>query len=138
MSTNAGKGQSYPYNMTHVLAKRLTFADLSGAVSVGWLPGGSFVIGSGVSISAAWNGTGDEAVDIGFRNSEQGATTDPNAFTETALDLDAAVGHIAGDVVSAANLYFSEPAEVTATIVNTDATAGDAWVYVTYVVTGNF
>lgn len=138
MSVNAGKGQSYPYNLVHVIAKQLTKDDLSGEISMGWLPAGSMVIGSGVSIAAAWSGTGDEAVNIGFRNSVQGATADPNAFTETALDLDAAVGHIAGDVVSAANLFFSEPAEVTATIVNTDSTTGSAWVYVTYVVTGNF
>ncbi|NJM12590.1 MAG: hypothetical protein HC889_12610 [Synechococcaceae cyanobacterium SM1_2_3] len=39
-----------------------------------------------------------------------------------------------GDVVSAANLLFTAPAEVTATIVNTDATAGDCLVYVNYIV----
>jgi hypothetical protein len=134
MSVNAGKGQVYHHNLVHTLSRRMTFADLSGVYSLGWLPGNSCVIASGVSIRAAWNGTGDEAVNLGFRASVSGATTDDNAFTETALDLDAGVGHLAGDVVSAANLFFTAPAEVTATIVNTDATAGDCLVYVTYIV----
>lgn len=136
MSVNAGKGMSVHQNVVHVLKANIT-NNSPALVSLGWLPAGSFVIGSGVMIQAAWSGTGDEAVDLGFRNSVQGLTADPDAFTETILDLDAAVGHIAGDVVSAANLYFSEPAEVTATITNTDSTTGNAWVYVTYVVTGN-
>lgn len=134
MSVNAGKGQVYHHNLVHTLSRRMTFADRSGVYSLGWLPANSCVIGSGVSIRAAWNGTANEQVDLGFRDSVQGATTDDNAFTETTLDLDAAVGHIAGDVVSAANIFFTAPAEVTATIVNTDATAGDCLVYVTYIV----
>ena len=136
MSVNAGKGQAYHHNLVHFMQANIT-KDSPALVSLGWLPAGSAVIGSGVSIAQAWSGTGDEAVDLGFRNSEDGHTTDPNAFTETALDLDAAVGHIAGDVVSAANLYFAGPAEVTATITNTNSTTGNAYVYVTYIVTGN-
>jgi hypothetical protein len=134
MGLNAGKGQVVHQNVVHTLSRRMTFSNLSGVYSLGFLPSNSCVISSGVSIRAAWNGTGNEQVDLGFRASEQGATTDDNAFTETTLDLDAAVGHISGDIVSAANLFFTAPAEVTATIVNTDATAGDALVYVTYIV----
>lgn len=136
MSVNAGKGQAYHHNLVHFMQANIT-NDSAATVSLGWLPGGAVVVGSGVSIAAAWSGTGNEAVDLGFRNSVEGHTTDTNAFTATALDLDAAVGHIAGDVVSAANLYFSEPAEVTATITNTDSTTGNAYVYVSYIVTGN-
>lgn len=136
MSVNAGKGQAYHHNLEHFMVANIT-KDSPALVTLGWLPGGAIVTGSGVSIITAWSGSGDEAVDLGFRASEQGLTTDPNAFTETALDIDAAVGHIAGDVVSAANLYFSEPAEVTATITNTDSSTGNAWVYVKYIVTGN-
>lgn len=133
MSVNAGKGQNIHQLAVQQLSARITNSSPA-TVSLGWLPGGAVVIGSGVSIRAAWSGTGDEAVTIGFRNSVQGATTDVDAFTETALDLDAAVGHIAGDVVSAANIFFTAPAEVTATITNTDSTTGDALVYVTYIV----
>lgn len=136
MSVNAGRGQSYHQNMVHFLQANIT-NNSAGTVSLGWLPGNAVVVGSGVSIAAAWSGTGNEAVDLGFRDAVEGHTDDPNAFTETALDLDAAVGHIAGDVVSAANLYFSEPAEVTATITNTDSTTGNAYVYVSYIVTNN-
>lgn len=133
MGLNAGKGTVVHQQVVHQLSAYITNSSAA-TVSLGWLPAGALVIGSGVGIFAAWSGTGDEAVDIGFRNSEEGYTTDTNAFTETALDLDAAVGHIAGDVVSAANKYFSKPAEVTATITNTDSTTGAALVYVTYIV----
>lgn len=129
-------GQQYHTNQVHYLMKQIT-KDSPATVSLGWLPAGCGVIGSGVHIVAAWSGTGDEAVDIGYRNSQEGhgsSNADVDAFTETILDLDAAVGHIAGDVVSAANLWFSEPAEVIATITNTDSTTGSAYVYVTYIV----
>jgi hypothetical protein len=134
MGLNAGKGQVIHQNVVMSLSRQFTNADLSGTYELGWLPGGAAVISSGVAIKAAWSGTGNEQVDLGFDQSEEGYTTDPNAFTETALDLDAAVGSIAGDVVSAANLYFTKPARVTATLVNTDSTTGNALVYVTYVV----
>lgn len=133
MGLNAGKGTVVHQQVVHQLSAYITNSSAA-TVSLGWLPAGALVIGSGVGIFAAWSGTGDEAVDIGFRNSEEGYTTDTNAFTETALDLDAAVGHIAGDVVSAANKYFSKPAEAIATITNTDSTTGAALVYVTYIV----
>jgi hypothetical protein len=134
MSIHKGKGQSVHQNVVQCLTRRFTKDDLSGVYSMGWLPANSVVIGSGVGIRQAWNGTGDEALDLGFRNSVQGLTTDDDAFTETILDLDAAVGHIAGDVVSAANIMFSQPAEVIGTITNTNSTAGDAIAYVTYIV----
>jgi hypothetical protein len=134
MGLNAGKGQVIHQNVVHTLSRYITSANLSGTYEVGYLPGGACVVASGVGIFAAWSGTGNEQVDLGFDQSEESYTTDPNAFTETALDLDAAVGHIQGDVVSAANLYFSKPARVTATIVNTDSTTGAALVYVNYIV----
>jgi hypothetical protein len=128
MGLHAGKGQVVHQNVVHTLSRYITNADLSGVYELGYLPGGALVIGSGVGILTAWSGTGNEQVDIGFD------TSDPNAFTETALDLDAAVGHIEGDVVSAANLYFEKPVRVTCDIVNTDSTTGKALVYVTYIV----
>ena len=133
MGLNAGKGTVVHQQVVHQLSAYIT-KDSAATVSLGWLPAGSAVIGSGASIYAAWSGTGNEEVDIGFRNSEEGYTADPDAFTETALDLDAAVGHLSGDVDSAANLYFTKPAEVTCAITNTDSTTGAALVYVNYIV----
>jgi hypothetical protein len=134
MSVNAGKGVAYHTMQVHYLTKKITFADDDKVVSLGWLPANSAVVMSGVSTRVIWNGDGEDAVNLGFRNSVQGATTDDNAFTETALDLDA-VGHVAGDVVSAANLYFTAPVEVTAspTSAGTAPTAGEAYVYVGFI-----
>lgn len=134
MGLNAGKGLAYHQNLVHYLKANIT-KDSASLVSLGWLPENSIVIGSGCLIVTAWSGTGNEEVDLGFRSSEQGLTTDPDAFSETAFDLDAAVGHLTGDVDSTANKYFTAPAEVTATITNTDSNTGDAWVYVEYIVT---
>jgi hypothetical protein len=85
-------------------------------------------------VFTAWNGDGNDTVDIGFRNSDEGYTDDPDAFTESVLALDA-VGHVAGDVVSAENLSFSAPAEVTASLASagTAPSAGVAYVYVTFI-----
>jgi len=138
MGLNAGKGQSYELNVVHTLTKKITFADDDDTVEVGWLPANCGVVGAGVFTATAWNGDGEDAVNLGFDSSEQGATTDNNAFTETALDLDA-LGHVAGDVVSTANIFFTAPARVTAspTSAGTAPTAGVAYVYVDYVVFDN-
>ena len=96
MGLHAGKGQVVHQNVVHTLSRYITNADLSGVYELGYVPGGSLIIGSGIGILTAWSGTGNEQVDIGFDRSEGGLTSDPNAFTETALDIDAAVGHIAG------------------------------------------
>lgn len=134
--SNVNAGQQFHTNQVHYLVANITNASAA-TVSLGWLPAGAGVIGAGIFINAAWSGTGNEEVDLGYRNSQEGhgsSGADTDAFTETALDLDAAVGHIAGDVVSALNLFFTEPAEVIATITNTDSTTGNAWVYVSYIV----
>jgi len=134
MGLHAGKGQVVHQNVVHTLSRYITNADLTGVYELGYVPGGSLIVASGIGILTAWSGTGNEQVDIGFDRSEGGLTSDPNAFTETALDIDAAVGHIAGDVVSAANLYFEKPARITCDIVNTDSATGKALVYVQYIV----
>lgn len=134
MSVNAGKGVSLHFPVVKTLTKKITFSNDDEVVSVGWVPGNSAVVGSGVVTQTAWDGDGADAVDIGFRNSEQGLTADPNAFTETALDLDA-VGHVAGDVVSTANLFFTGPAEITCspTSAGSAPAAGAAYVYVNFI-----
>ena len=131
---NEGKGLRLTHPAVAYLTKKITFADDDAVVSLGWVAGNSAVVGSGVITATAWDGDGADAVDIGFRNSVQGLTADPNAFTETALDLDA-LGHVAGDVVSTANLYFTDAAEITCspTSAGSAPAAGVAYVYVTVV-----
>ena len=136
---NATLGRNPPGTYVKTIGKRIDRTTITGTtLSLGWLPPYSAVVGSGISIFAAWNGTGNEECDLGFRNSVDGYTADPDAFSETAFDLDAAVGHTAGDVTQVANVFFKQPAEVTCTITNTDATAGEAFVYVQYIVFTDF
>lgn len=133
MSVNAGKGQNIHHRAVQVLSKEIT-KDSAATVSLGWLPGYASVVGSFCHIKTAWSGTGNEEVDLGFRNSVEGLTADPDAYSETAFDLDAAAGFINGDVTQAANVLSTAPVEVTATITNTDSTTGRAFVGVYYVV----
>lgn len=138
MSVNAGKGSADHTLTTKVMSKRITFSQQGQVVSLGWLPANSGVISSGVHVRTVFNSAGTDTVLIGFRNSVQGATADNDAFTESALSLEA-LGHVAGDVVSAANIFFSAPAEVTCTPATTSGTSttGEAYVYIEYVAYGN-
>lgn len=129
----ANNPQQYETNQVHYLRARITNSSPS-TVSLGWLPPFASVIGSGCHIKTAWSGTGNEEVDLGFRNSVEGLTTDTDAYSETAFDLDAAAGYIDGDVTQAANLLSTAPLEVIATITNTDSTTGLAIVHVAYIV----
>lgn len=133
-----GRGLSYEQQQVHYLTRRCTFADDDKTVSLGWLPANAGVIASGAHVRTAWNGDGADAVDIGFRASDQGATTDPDAFTASVISLDA-LGHVEGDTVATENLYFSAPAEVTATFTSAGSapSAGEAYLYVTYIVYSN-
>lgn len=138
MGLNAGKGNATHLPCVHTLTKKITFADMGKVISMGFLPKNAGVIASGVHVRTVFNAAGTDTVKLGFRASEQGATTDDDAFTETALNIEA-LGHLEGDVVSTANIFFSAPAEVTASPAQTSGTAttGEAYVYVTYVAYGN-
>lgn len=135
MGLHAGKGTATELPVVHMLTKKITYAMDDLTVEVGYLPKNCVVIGSGIVTTTAWT-AGTIAIDLGFDRSEQGATTDPNAFTETALT--GGTGHLAGDVVAAANIFFSAPARVTCSPTSSGTlTAGVSYVYVTYVVFDN-
>ena len=82
--------------------------------ALSYVPGGSLIIGSGIGILTAMVGHRETAqVDIGFDRFGRRSDFGPERFTETALDIDAAVRHIAGDVVSAANPVPRSPLGIT-------------------------
>lgn len=138
MGLNAGKGNQTHFPCVHTLTKKITFANQGSVVSLGWLPKNAGVIAAGVHVRTVFNSAGIDTVKLGFRSSEQGATTDDDAFTETALNVEA-LGHLEGDVVSTANIFFTAPAEVTCTPATSSGTSttGECYVYVTYVAYGN-
>lgn len=136
MSVNAGQGYASKLPLVHYLAHVINFNDRT--VSLGWLPAGATVIGAGVTVATAFNAGSSNPINLGFRNSVQGATTDDDAYSTTDL-AGQTLGHQAGAVTGTQNVYFSAPAEATVTYAptGTAATAGSAIAYVTFVHAGN-
>lgn len=112
------------------IRKRITFEDAGAAVVVGYLPGGAMVVGGGVQIVEAFNGTGTDLLDVGYI----GATTNDDAYA-TDLSL-AAIGFLALDELAATtNIQQEDNFTVTCTYTdqNADATEGIADVVVWYI-----
>ena len=59
MGLHAGKGQVVHQNVVHTLSRYITNADLSGVYELGYVPGGSLIVASGIGILTAWSGTGN-------------------------------------------------------------------------------
>jgi hypothetical protein len=120
------------YETIHYLRKRITYLDRGKAITVGTLPAGATVIGGGVHVVTAFNGSGTDLLDVGIAG---GSTTDdPNGYA-TLLQL-AAVGYIVLDELAATtNIQQSVDATVTATYTdeNSNATAGVGDVIIMYV-----
>lgn len=138
MSVNAGKGQSFEQAQVGFLSKIITSADRT--VSLGWLPPNSVVIDAGASVNTAFNAGTNNHIDIGFSNSVQGLTADPNAYTQTPLAGQTVGNQKAGNLTGATTPHFSAPVEITAAYGPTGAapTAGVAQVYVAYVYNSPF
>lgn len=131
--TAGDAARQLPLQVVHTLRKRITYASpgTGVAATVGLLPAGASVVGGGVHVITAFNGSGTDLLDVGFI----GATTDADAYA-SALTL-AAVGFIAFDELAATtNIQGTVSHTVTATYTdqNTNATAGVADVIVLYVV----
>lgn len=122
------------YQGVQTLAKRITFGDFGTTVTVGKIPAGASVIGGGVHVTTAFNSSGTDLLNVGFI----GATTDADAYA-TLLTM-AAVGYIPLDELGATtNIQGAVEHTVTCAPAQSvaDATAGEAWVIIQYVVTGN-
>lgn len=118
------------YGVVQTLRRKVLFSDNGTTLTVGKIPPYSVVVGGGVHIVTAFNGSGTDLLDVGFI----GATTDADGYA-TALTL-AAVGFIALDELAATtNIMGTVEHTVTClyTDQNSNASAGEAWVIVNYV-----
>lgn len=120
------------YHMVQFLRKNITFNDFGTEVVVGKLPARSIIVGGGVHIITAFNSSGTDLLDIGFKSGS--ATDDPNGLA-TALSL-AAVGYLALDELAATtNIMSTSDVLITCSPAQSvaDATAGEAEVVIFYV-----
>lgn len=127
--------QSYHTNQTHYLRKMFTFADDGLVLSLGWVPAGTVILRGGVVVTTAFNAGSTNVLDVGFRASGSGATTDDDSYaTDLALGTRGVI--VADEMASTINAYHSLGAEITATVdlTGTAATAGVGRVWVEYLV----
>ena len=117
----------------HYLRKKITYSTENSSITIGKLPAYASVIGGGVHILTAFNDSGTDTLDVGFTGGSP--TADPNGYA-TLLDL-SAVGYIVLDELAATtNIISTQDSTVTCIYngQNNNATAGEAYVTITYVV----
>lgn len=124
------------YNgLRQVIAQRLTYLTaLTTVVNdlLSKLPANAHVVGGGVHIVTAFNDSGTDTLDVGFR---LGSSTDDDNAYATLLDL-SAVGYIALDELAATtNIMQTKETIVTYRYngQNSNASAGDAYLIIEYV-----
>lgn len=117
----------------HILRKRITFAIENTEIVIGKLPANAIVVGGGVAVHTAFDDTGTDTLDVGFKDGS--STDDPNGYA-TLLDL-SAIGYIALDELAAVT-NIMQTMECTVTCIyngqNNNAAAGVADVIIEYVV----
>lgn len=113
--------------VVHYLRRNVSEADEGlGALTVGVLPAGAIVVGSGIIVSTAFNGT-SPIVQIGTSGDGDGFATNLALGT---------IGNIVWDELATSNdLYSTSEVTVTTTVSATgnDSTAGYGVVYVSFV-----
>ena len=127
-------GQQFHQNMVHFLRASITFEGDGETISLGWVPAKASIVGGGVVVATAFNAGTGNVLDIGFRNSGDGTTADPDDYaTDLALGT---VGVIVADALATATGYHAEGAEITCSVdlTGTAATAGAGEVWVEYIV----
>lgn len=111
----------------HYLRRLIGEADEgTGALTVGVLPAGAIVVGAGVVVSTAFNGT-SPILQIGTSGDADGFATNLALGT---------IGNIVWDELATSNdLYSASEVTITCTVSATgnDSTAGVGHVYVTYI-----
>ena len=115
------------YCVCEALRKRVTFAQAGTAVVVGVVPARALIIGGGIFVNTAFNGTVMTA-NVGHADS----TPAPAAYA-SAISV-AALGYIALDELAAVtNTRVATERTITVTITATGATTGDCEVVVLFV-----
>ena len=116
------------YCVVEALRKRIVYTDGATVTTVGVIPAGALIIGGGVFVTTAFNGT-TPVIKIGNSDSP---TPDDDAYG-TAMVL-SALGYIALDELAAVtNTKTAVERTITATMTLTSATAGEAEVIVMFV-----
>ena len=131
--TAGASGVRYHTTQVHYLRKKITYAIENTEIVIGTIPAYASVCGGGVHILTAFDDTGTDTLDVGFKSGS--ATDDPNGYA-TLLAIDA-VGYIALDELAATTNIISTSPSVATCIYNgqnNNATAGEAYVTITYVV----
>ncbi len=117
----------------HYLRKKITYAVENTEIVIGTMPAYASVVGGGVHILTAFNDSGTDTLDVGFKDGS--ATDDPNGYA-TLLAIDA-VGYIVLDELAATTNIISTNDVVVTCIYNgqnNNASAGEAYVTIMYVV----
>lgn len=130
--TAGNTARRHPLQLVHFLRKKLTYATENTVIDIGTIPAYSSVVGGGVHIVTAFNDSGTDTLDVGFRGGS--ATDDPNGLA-TLLAIDA-VGYIVLDELGATtNIMSTTDSIITCTYngENNNASAGEAYITIMYV-----
>jgi hypothetical protein len=127
--TAGTSARHYTQHQTHYLYKAFTFADDGSALSMGYVPGGSYILRGGVVVSTAFNAGSTNVLDIGTAADDDGFATDLALGT---------VGVIVADEMATSNdAYCAADTQILATVdlTGTAATTGAGLAWVEYLVT---
>ena len=128
--SNKYAAQEFETAQTGFLARRISPADVGKVVELGWLPAGSVVTRSGFAAATVFNGT-TNPLNIGFDQSSEGLTDDPDAFASA---LNAKTAGTQFGTFTTASPMFKKSTRVTVSLTQTGTTtAGDGMVFVEYV-----
>lgn len=124
--------------MKHVIVAPISYAQENTVVDVetAKLPAGAMVVGGGIRINTAFNDSGTDTIDVGFRDGS--STDDPNAYAT--LLTASAVGFIALDELAATtNIVQTKDTIITWQYngENDNASAGAGYLIIEYVLPVN-
>ena len=115
------------YGQLVTIRKKITYAIENTVIDLGRVPAYASLIAGGVHVLTAFDDTGTDTLDVGFRDGS--ATDDPDGYA-TLLTI-SAVGYIVFDELAATtNIISTKPAILTCTYngQNDNAAAGVAYV----------